>query len=228
LLVIDKPAGMVVHPGAGNYSGTLVNALLHHCRDLGGIGGVLRPGIVHRLDKDTSGVLVAAKNDATHRGLSEQFEMHSPARKYLGIVFGQLSEEGQVNSPIGRHPVHRQKMSARPRKGREARTHWKVLERFPEFCLAEFRLETGRTHQIRVHLSSIGHPLLGDPTYGGRRGLAAIEPPALRQGLQKFSRQALHAATLGFTHPVSGEYLEFSSPLPADMAEVLALLRKWS
>ncbi len=228
LLVIDKPAGMVVHPGAGNYSGTLVNALLHHCRDLGGIGGVLRPGIVHRLDKDTSGVLVVAKNEATHRGLSEQFKSHSPARKYLGIVFGQLSGEGQVDSRIGRHPVDRKKMSARPRKGREARTHWKVLERFPGFCLAEFRLETGRTHQIRVHLSSIGHPLLGDPTYGGRRGLAAIEPPPLRQGLQKFPRQALHAATLGFTHPAGGAYLEFSSPLPADMEEALALLRKWS
>jgi 23S rRNA pseudouridine1911/1915/1917 synthase len=228
LLVIDKPAGMVVHPGAGNYSGTLVNALLHYCRDLGGIGGVLRPGIVHRLDKDTSGILVIAKNDATHRGLSEQFKKHYPARKYLGIVFGQLPEEGQVNSPIGRHPVHRQKMSARPRKGREARTHWKVLERFRDFCHTEFRLETGRTHQIRVHLSSIGHPILGDPTYGGRRGLAAIEPPALRQGLQKLARQALHAATLGFTHPATKEYLEFSSPLPGDMEEVLGFLRKWS
>ena len=228
LLVIDKPAGMVVHPGAGNYSGTLVNALLHYCRDLGGIGGVLRPGIVHRLDKDTSGILVVAKNDAAHRGLSEQFKKHSPTRKYLGIVFGQLPEEGQVNSPIGRHPVHRQKMSARPRKGREARTHWKVLERFPDFCLAEFRLETGRTHQIRVHLSSIGHPLLGDPTYGGRRSLAAIEPPALRHGLQKLPRQALHAVTLGFTHPVFRGRLEFSSPLPEDMEEILGLLRKWS
>ena len=228
LLMIDKPAGMVVHPGAGNYSGTLVNALLHHCRDLGGIGGVLRPGIVHRLDKDTSGVLVVAKNDAAHRSLSDQFKKHAPARKYLGIVFGQLPEEGQVNSQIGRHPTHRQKMSTRPRKGREARTHWKVLERFPGFCLAEFRLETGRTHQIRVHLSSIGHPLLGDPTYGGRKGLAAIEPPALRQGLQRLPRQALHAATLGFIHPAGGEYLEFSSPLPPDMEEVLTLLRKWS
>jgi 23S rRNA pseudouridine1911/1915/1917 synthase len=228
LLVLEKPAGMVVHPAAGNYSGTLVNALLHHCRDLGGIGGVLRPGIVHRLDKDTSGVLVAAKDDAAHRGLSEQFKKHKPVRKYLGIVFGQLPEEGRVDAPIGRHPVHRQKMSARPRKGREARTRWKVLERFPHFCLAEFRLETGRTHQIRVHLSSIGHPLLGDPAYGGRRGLAAVDPPVLRQGLQKFSRQALHAAVLGFTHPIRGGYLEFAAPLPADMEEVLALLRKWS
>jgi 23S rRNA pseudouridine1911/1915/1917 synthase len=228
LLVIDKPAGMVVHPGAGNYSGTLVNALLHHCGDLTGIGGVLRPGIVHRLDKGTSGVLVVAKNDLSHRGLSEQFKRHTPSRRYVGIVFGQLSPEGQVNSLIGRHPIHRQKMSTRPRRGREARTHWKVLEQFPQFCLAEFRLETGRTHQIRVHLSSIGHPLLGDPTYGGRKGLAGIEPLTLRQGLQKIPRQALHAASLGFIHPVTGEYLEFSSPIPKDIEDVLNLLRGWN
>jgi len=228
LLVIDKPAGIVVHPGAGNYSGTLVNALLHHCEDLAGIGGVLRPGIVHRLDKDTSGLLVVAKNDLSHRGLSEQFKKHTASRKYIGIVFGQLSPEGQVDSLIGRHPVHRQKMSTRPRKGRDARTHWKVMERFPHFCLAEFRLETGRTHQIRVHLSSIGHPLLGDPTYGGRKGLAGIDPVPLRQGLQKFPRQALHAASLGFIHPLTGEYLEFSSPLPKDMEDVRKLLQRWS
>jgi 23S rRNA pseudouridine1911/1915/1917 synthase len=227
LLVIDKPAGMVVHPGAGNYSGTLVNALLHHCGDLAGIGGVLRPGIVHRLDKDTSGVLVVAKNDLAHRHLSEQFKSHTPSRKYIGIVFGQLAEEGHVDSLIGRHPVHRQMMTARPRKGREARTHWKVLERFPHFCLANFRLETGRTHQIRVHLSSIGHPLLGDPTYGGRKRIANITPTPLRQGLQKFSRQALHAASLGFIHPKTGEYMGFSSPLPPDLEEVLKLLRLW-
>jgi len=228
LLVVSKPAGMVVHPGAGNVSGTLVSALLHHCDDLAGIGGVLRPGIVHRLDKDTSGVLVVAKDDLTHRGLSDQFKKHTASRKYIGIVFGQLSQEGQVESLIGRHPVHRQKMSARPRKGREARTHWKVLERFSHFCLAEFRLETGRTHQIRVHLSSIGHPILGDPTYGGRKGLAALSPVPLRQGLQKLGRQALHAASLGFIHPATGKYLEFSSPIPSDMEEALSLLRKWS
>ena len=228
LLVISKPAGMVVHPGAGNVSGTLVNAILHHCGDLTGIGGVLRPGIVHRLDKDTSGVLVVAKDDLTHRGLSDQFKKHTASRKYIGIVFGQLSEKGQVESLIGRHPVHRQKMSARPKKGREARTHWKVLERFPQFCLAEFCLETGRTHQIRVHLSSIGHPILGDPTYGGRKGLAAIGPAPLRQGLQKFGRQALHAASLGFVHPATGRYLEFSAPVPVDMRDVLHLLRKWN
>lgn len=224
LIVVDKPAGMVVHPAAGNFSGTLVNALLHHCPDLSGIGGVLRPGIVHRLDKDTSGILVVAKDDLTHRGLSEQFKKHTPTRKYIGIVFGQIEDEGQIDAPIGRHPAHRKKMSARPRKGREARTHWKVLRRFVQFSLVEFRLETGRTHQIRVHLSSIGHPILGDPLYGGRRKLASILFPLLRQGLQKLCRQALHAASLGFIHPITGENLVFSSPLPADMQEAIALL----
>ena len=226
LIVADKPAGMVVHPGAGNYSGTLVNALLHHCPDLAGVGGVLRPGIVHRLDKDTSGVLVAAKNDLAHRFLAEQFKKHTAKRKYLGIVFGQLDEQGQVSASIGRHPTHRKKMSARPRKGRDARTHWRVLERFRSFNLVEFRLETGRTHQIRVHLSSIGHPILGDPLYGGRSRLTSIEPPALRQTLQGLRRQALHAACLGFVHPVTKEAMEFSSPLPSDLAEAVSLLRR--
>ncbi len=226
LIVVDKPAGMVVHPGAGNDSGTLVNALLHRCPDLAGIGGVLRPGIVHRLDKDTSGILVVAKDDLAHRFLSEQFKKHTAKREYRGIVFGQLPDQGRVDAPIGRHPAQRKKMSARPRKGREARTYWRVLERFRSFNLAEFRLETGRTHQIRVHLSSIGHPILGDPLYGGRKRLASIEPLPLRQGLQKMRRQALHAATLGFVHPATGETLEFSSPLPGDLAEAIALLRR--
>ena len=226
LIVVDKPAGMVVHPAAGNFSGTLVNALLHHCSDLSGIGGVLRPGIVHRLDKGTSGILVVAKDDLTHRGLSEQFKKHTPTRKYIGIVFGQMADEGQIDARIGRHPAHRKKMSARPRIGREARTHWKVLKRFIHFSLAEFYLETGRTHQIRVHLSSIGHPILADLLYGGRRNLTSIEPLLLRQGLQKLRRQALHAASLGFVHPATGENLEFSSPLPADMEEAIALLEK--
>jgi 23S rRNA pseudouridine1911/1915/1917 synthase len=226
IIVVDKPAGMVVHPGAGNYSGTLVNALLHHCPDLSGIGGVLRPGIVHRLDKDTSGVLVVAKNDLAHRFLSEQFGKHSTKRKYMGLVFGQLPEAGRIDATIGRHPTHRKKMSARPRKGKEARTHWKVIERFRTFSLVEFRLETGRTHQIRVHLSSMGHPILGDPLYGGRRRLASVEPFFLRRGLQGLGRQALHAASLGFVHPVTGETLEFSSPLPEDLREVIALLRQ--
>jgi 23S rRNA pseudouridine1911/1915/1917 synthase len=226
LIVVDKPAGLVVHPGAGNYSGTLVHALLHRCPDLAGIGGVLRPGIVHRLDKGTSGVLVAAKDDLAHRFLAEQFKKHTAKRKYVGIVFGQLPEEGQIAASIGRHPTQRKKMSARPRKGREARTHWRVLERFRSFNLAEFRLETGRTHQIRVHLSSIGHPILGDPLYGGRTRLTSIGPLALRQGLQKLGRQALHAACLGFVHPVTQEFMEFSSPLPQDLEEALSLLRR--
>jgi 23S rRNA pseudouridine1911/1915/1917 synthase len=226
LIVVDKPAGLVVHPGAGNYSGTLVNALLHRCPDLAGIGGVLRPGIVHRLDKDTSGVLVVAKDDLAHRSLSDQFRKHTAERNYVGIVFGQLSEEGQVDAPVGRHPTQRKKMSARPRKGREARTYWRVLERFHSFNLAEFRLQTGRTHQIRVHLSSIGHPILGDPLYGGRKRLASVEPLPLRQGLQRLKRQALHAASLGFVHPVTGDVLKFSSALPEDIREAIALLRR--
>ena len=169
---------------------------------------------------------MAAKDDLAHRGLAEQFKRHTTTRKYIGIVFGQMSAEGQIDATIGRHPVHRQKMSTRPRRGREARTHWKVLERFIHFNLVEFRLETGRTHQIRVHLSSIGHPLLGDPLYGGRKRLASIEPILLRQGLQKLRRQALHAALLGFIHPATGEYLEFSSPVPADIKGVMGLLEK--
>ena len=226
LIVVNKPAGLVVHPAAGNYSGTLVNALLHRCPDLAGIGGVLRPGIVHRLDKDTSGVLVVAKDDPAHRSLSDQFRKHTAERRYMGIVFGQLSDEGQVDAPVGRHPTHRKKMSARPRKGREARTHWRVLERFRSFTLAEFRLETGRTHQIRVHLSSIGHPILGDPLYGGRKRMASVESLPLRQGLQRLRRQALHAASLGFVHPATGEALKFDSSLPEDVLEAVGLLRR--
>ena len=226
LIVVDKPAGMVVHPATGNFSGTLVNALLHHCPDLPGIGGVLRPGIVHRLDKDTSGVLVVAKDDETHRGLADQFKRHTTMRKYMGIVFGRIAVEGKIDAPVGRHPLNRKKMSARPRKGREARTHWKVLKRYAQFSLVEFRLETGRTHQIRVHLSSIGHPLLGDPLYGGRRRLTSITPPLLRQGLQRLRRQALHAASLGFIHPATEEKREFLSPLPADMEEAIGLLEE--
>ncbi len=226
LVVVDKPAGLVVHPGAGNYSGTLVNALLYHCPDLSGIGGVLRPGIVHRLDKGTSGVLVVAKDDLAHRSLSDQFKKHTAKRRYLGIVFGNLQAEGQAETTIGRHPVDRKKMSTHTKRGREARTRWKVVERFRHFNLVEFRLETGRTHQIRVHLSSLGHPLLGDPLYGGRKSVASLTPPSLRKGLQKLQRQALHAATLGFVHPTTGEAMEFSSPLPGDMKEALDLLRR--
>lgn len=227
LIVVDKPAGMVVHPAAGNYSGTLVNALLSHCTDLSGIGGVLRPGIVHRIDKDTSGILVVAKDDFAHRGLAEQFKRHSPIRKYMGIVFGRLAEEGQIDAEIGRHLRHRKKMSTHTRKGREARTRWKALRRFLHFTLAEFQLETGRTHQIRVHLSSIGHPLLGDPLYGGRRRILSIPSDSLRQKLLKLTRQALHAAVLGFIHPVSGEKLLFTSSLPKDLEEILDCLENF-
>lgn len=228
LIVIDKAPGMVVHPAAGNFSGTLVNALLHHCSDLSGIGGVLRPGIVHRLDKDTSGVLVVAKDDLTHKGLSQQFKAHETVRRYVGIVFGQIPRTGQIESTVGRHPIHRKKMSTQSRKGKKARTHWKVLENYKSFTLAEFRLETGRTHQIRVHLSSVGHPILGDPLYGGRKRLGSIEPMLLREGLQRLRRQALHAAFLGFIHPISGAYKGFSAPIPDDIEGAIELLRKYN
>ena len=228
LIVIDKAAGMVVHPAAGNFSGTLVNALLHHCSDLSGIGGVRRPGIVHRLDKDTSGVLVVAKDDFAHKDLSEQFKAHKTVRRYMGIIFGQIPKRGQIESTVGRHPIHRKKMSTQSRKGKKAMTHWKVIENYNDFTLAEFRLETGRTHQIRVHLSSMGHPILGDPLYGGRKRLGSIEPMLLRQGLQRLRRQALHAAFLGFIHPISGLYMEFSSAIPDDIAGAIELLKKYN
>ena len=211
LLVVDKPRGMVVHPAAGNEQGTLVNALLAHCgSSLSGINGVLRPGIVHRIDKDTSGLLAVAKTDAAHLGLSAQLEAHSMEREYRAVVHGRLREsEGVIDAPLARHPVHRKKMAVVP-GGRRAVTHYRVLEQFPRFCYLSCRLETGRTHQIRVHMASIGHPLAGDPLYGPARGLS-------------IGGQCLHAAVLGFTHPVTGEFLRFVSPLP-DYFE--ALLKK--
>ena len=211
LLVVDKPRGMVVHPAAGNEQGTLVNALLAHCgSSLSGINGVLRPGIVHRIDKDTSGLLVVAKTDAAHLGLSAQLEAHSMEREYRAVVHGRMREsEGVIDDPLARHPVHRKKMAVVP-GGRRAVTHYRVLEQFPRFCYLSCRLETGRTHQIRVHMASIGHPLAGDPLYGPARGLS-------------IGGQCLHAAVLGFTHPVTGEFLRFVSPLP-DYFE--ALLKK--
>ena len=211
LLVVDKPRGMVVHPAAGNEQGTLVNALLAHCgSSLSGINGVLRPGIVHRIDKDTSGLLVVAKTDAAHLGLSAQLEAHSMEREYRAVVHGRMREsEGVIDAPLARHPVHRKKMAVVP-GGRRAVTHYRVLEQFPRFCYLSCRLETGRTHQIRVHMASIGHPLAGDPLYGPARGLS-------------IGGQCLHAAVLGFTHPLTGEFLRFVSPLP-DYFE--ALLKK--
>lgn len=226
LMVIDKPAGMVVHPGAGHFSGTLVNALLYHCPNLPGMGGILRPGIVHRLDKGTSGVLVVAKDEITHRGLAEQFKTHAAERKYIGLVLGLIAPEGEITTLIGRHPIERKKMSIKPRQGREAKTFWKVIRQFRHFSLVEFTLATGRTHQIRVHLSSLGHPVLGDPLYGGRRGLNSLEID-LKKGLLSLKRQALHAYYLGITHPATKEKLIFTSPLPADLKEVISLLEKY-
>ena len=218
LIVINKPAGMVVHPGPGNSSGTLVNALLAHCSDLSGIGGELRPGIVHRLDKGTTGVLVAAKNDRAHQGLSAQFHVHSVKRIYQALVFGNPPEDsGKIEGIIGRHPTERLRQSGKARNGKHAVTRWRVKERYGRIALMELRLETGRTHQIRVHLTEAGFPLLGDPLYpdGGR--VNNLADPRLKKMITSLGRQALHARTLGFIHPVTGEYLEFSTPLPADL-----------
>lgn len=227
LIVVDKPAGLVVHPAPGHPGGTLVNALLHHCTDLAGVGGELRPGIVHRLDKGTSGVLVAAKDDATHQALSRQFKAHSISRRYVALVHGTVAgEAGSIDRPIGRHPTERKKMSSRARAGRRAVTHWRVLARYDRdrLTLLELRLETGRTHQIRVHLSELNLPVVGDPVYGSVGRLHDLADPELRRRLQQLHRQALHARLLGFVHPASGAYLEFESPLPADMREILEYL----
>jgi len=227
LAVIDKPAGMVVHPAAGHSGGTLVNALLHHCGDLAGIGGELRPGIVHRLDKDTSGVLVVAKNDAAMQQLAAQFKVHSIERRYLALVHGVVQNAtGTIDRPIGRHPSHRQKMSTRSRHGRRAVTHWRVLRRYDRdrLTLLELQLETGRTHQIRVHLSEMNLPLVGDPVYGQSGRIGAVTDTRLRALLQRLKRQALHARRLGFDHPTRGERLTFDSPLPADLRTIVAYL----
>lgn len=227
LIVIDKPAGLVIHPAPGHAGGTLVNALLFHCRDLSGIGGELRPGIVHRLDKDTSGVMVATKNDLSHQGLAAQFKRHSIKRRYIALVHGLVgTTTGTIDQPIGRHPTQRKKMSGQSRQGRRAVTHWRTLARFDQdrLTLLELKLETGRTHQIRVHCSEMGHPLVGDPTYGQKNRLQAIGDASLKGLLLRLGRQALHARSLGFEHPVTGEYLEFSSPLPEDLRAIVACL----
>jgi 23S rRNA pseudouridine1911/1915/1917 synthase len=220
LVVVDKPGGLVVHPAPGHPRGTLVNALLHHCRELAGIGGVLRPGIVHRLDRGTSGILVAAKNDAAHQALSEQFRDHSIERRYLALVRGRPGvESGRVDAPIGRHPRDRKRMSTATRSGRDAHTVWQVVERFArsDRALLEIRPETGRTHQIRVHLASIGLPIVGDAVYG--RGGGSTRERAL-------GRPALHAASLAFTHPRSGRRLCFEAPLPPDLQDLVGWLRE--
>jgi 23S rRNA pseudouridine1911/1915/1917 synthase len=227
LVVVDKPAGMVVHPAPGHYSGTLVNALLNHCRDLAGIGGELRPGIVHRLDKDTSGVLVASKDEPTHHALSRQFKEHAVKRRYLALVQGTIKEKsGTIDRPIGRHPRERKKMTVLPSAGRRAVTHWHVLQVFEDdyLSLVELRLETGRTHQIRVHFAQMGHPVVGDPIYGSNRWLKQMADSELRGMLLNLERQALHARVLGFEHPQKGVFLEFESPLPSDIMEILEYL----
>ena len=214
VIVINKPQDMVVHPAPGNYSGTLVNGLLYHCKDLSGINGVIRPGIVHRIDKDTSGVLVIAKNDKAHNSLAMQLKDHSMTRAYYAIVEGIIKEdEGTIRTNIGRHPVERIKMAV-VKDGKEAVTHFKVIERFKNNTLVECRLETGRTHQIRVHMAYIHHPLIGDPVYGHKKQRF------------KLQGQALHAKILGFIHPTTGKYMEFNSQLPAYFEEVLDKLRK--
>ena len=227
LIVVDKVAGMSVHPGAGNPDGTLVNALLSHCDDLSGIGGEIRPGIVHRIDKDTTGVIVVAKHDRSHLELARQFQEHSIKRVYFALVYGSpKTDKGRIESDIGRHPVDRKKMSGSARRGKHAVTHWKVIGRYGAVTAVELRLETGRTHQIRVHLSEAGFPLLGDPVYGSSGRLTGLKDPVLQALIRKLGRQALHARTLGFLHPISGEYQEFSSPLPEDMGRILEHLNK--
>lgn len=221
LIVIDKPAGLVVHPAPGHRTGTLVNGLLHHCGELAGVGGVFRPGIVHRLDRGTSGVMVAAKNDDVHDRLSVQFRDHSIERIYHAFVRGtSRTQEGVVDRPIGRHVRDRKKMSTRSRAGRVALTRWKTLERFPEHAttLLEIRPETGRTHQIRVHLASIGMPIHGDEVYGRAR-------KGRRTGLPALARPALHASVLGFVHPGTGEGLRFEAPFPKDLARWMDALK---
>lgn len=210
VLVVNKPKGMVVHPSAGHYTGTLVNAVLFHCRDLSGINGQIRPGIVHRIDMDTTGALIVCKNDAAHLNIARQIKEHSVTRRYQGIVKGVVAENsGRIEGPIGRHPIHRKKMAVNHANGKPAVTHYRVLERFDRHTYMEFELETGRTHQIRVHMASIGHPLLGDLLYGNGREEYALKG------------QTLHAMVIGFLHPTTGAYVECQAPLPAYFQELL-------
>ena len=224
LLVLDKPAGLVVHPGAGTRSGTLVNALLHHVRDLSGIGGVLRPGIVHRLDRGTSGVMVVAKSDEAHRGLAAQFAGREVGKWYLAVVHGRPRGRGTIDAAIGRHPVHRKKMTTDAPRGRAARSTFEVEEPLDGAALVRVRIHTGRTHQVRVHLASAGHPIVGDATYGGRR-TPSSSSAAAREAIHAFPRQALHAAELSFRHPVTGAALTLRAPLAEDIAGLIAALR---
>ena len=215
VLIVNKPKGMVVHPAPGHTVGTLVNAVLYHCKDeLSGINGVIRPGIVHRIDMNTTGSLIVCKNDKAHQDIADQIKVHSIHRVYRGIVIGRVrDDEGVIHAPIGRHPIDRKKMAINEKNGKDAITHYKVLQRFERYTYMEFVLETGRTHQIRVHMASIGHPLLGDEVYG------PAKCPYQLQG------QTLHAMTIGFRHPSTGEYVEFSAPLPEYFQHLLEILR---
>ncbi|MCI3921058.1 RluA family pseudouridine synthase [Paenibacillus sp. TRM 82003] len=215
VIVVNKPRGMVVHPALGHPNGTLVNALMFHCKDLSGINGEIRPGIVHRIDKDTSGLLMAAKNDKAHASLSAQLKEHSVTRRYVAIVHGVLAhDQGTVDAPIGRDPQDRKLFTVTEKGAKHAVTHFAIMERFPEYTVLDLMLETGRTHQIRVHMKFIGHPLVGDPVYGRSKGRTMDVPG-----------QALHAAALGFTHPRTGERLTFEAPIPDDMQTFIEQLR---
>ena len=233
IAVINKQPGLVVHPAPGHAGGTLVNALLYHCPDLEAIGGQIRPGIVHRLDKDTSGTMVIAKNSAAHEELSRQFKARQVQKKYLALVYGNPpSDAGSIQLPIGRHPVDRKRMATTTRQGRDAETIWKVRERFAGITLLELNLKTGRTHQIRVHCATMGYPVVGDPVYRPRKLFADLKnmlpdlPPAVVTAVKSISRQMLHAWQLGFTHPAEKKFLIFESPLPPDMADVINFLRR--
>lgn len=223
IIVVNKRAGMVVHPALGNWEGTLVNALLGHCRDLSGIGGETKPGIVHRLDKGTSGVMVAAKNDEAHIELSRQFKDREVKKVYKALVLGALkNESGVIEASIGRSIRDRKKFSTKTSKGRIAKTEWRVRRYYDkDFTLLDIRLYTGRTHQIRVHFAEMGHPVLGDTVYGGARQLKRILDPKRKKAAAVFARPALHASQLGFTHPVSGQWMEFEAPLPDDFKDLL-------
>ncbi|PYI54556.1 RluA family pseudouridine synthase [Paenibacillus flagellatus] len=213
VIVVNKPRGMVVHPAPGHYTGTLVNALLHHCRDLSGINGVLRPGIVHRIDKDTSGLIMAAKNDSAHKSLAEQLKAHTVTRKYTAVVHGIVAHnQGTVDAPIGRDPSDRKMYTVTDKNSKHAVTHFIVVDRIKDYTVLQLKLETGRTHQIRVHMKYIGHPLVGDPMYGRSKG-------------NPIDGQALHAGVLGFVHPTKGDYMEFEAELPDDMKHLLEVLK---
>ena len=219
LLIVNKPKGMVVHPSAGHYTGTLVNAIMYHCKDsLSGINGVIRPGIVHRIDMDTTGSLIVCKNDEAHVDIAQQIKEHSVNRIYVGIVCGNVKDdEGTIEGSIGRHPIDRKKMAINEKNGKPAVTHYKVLERLGNYTYMQFKLETGRTHQIRVHMASIGHPLLGDALYSSNRS-----------AFKNLQGQTLHAQTIGFIHPRTGEYMEFSAPLPEYFKKLLSILQSKS